>query len=67
MRAAVDHDHASILHELDMAAYFEGEAMKVMTTHRQHALALGLLHTVDMMRAIIGAQRSESVQPPAAG
>lgn len=49
-------DRDRIVHELDKAAYFEGEAVKHVETPRQRALGMGLLHAVDLMRAVTEAE-----------
>lgn len=54
--AAEDSDQAMVTHELDKAHYFEAEAMKHIETPRQRALAMGLLHAVDLMRAVTEAE-----------
>lgn len=54
--AAEDSDLVLIVHELDKASYFEAEAQKHITTPRQRALAMGLLHAVDLMRAVVEAE-----------
>ena len=42
--------------ELDKAVYFETEAMQHVGTPRQRALGMGLLHAVDLMRAVTEAE-----------
>lgn len=54
--AAADVDLALVTHELEKARYFETEAQKHITTHRQQALAMGLLHAVDLMQAVASAE-----------
>lgn len=54
--AAADSDHELINHELDKATYFEHEAKRHISTPRQRALAMGLLHAVDLMRAVTEAE-----------
>jgi hypothetical protein len=54
--AAENADADLIKHELDKARYFETEAVKYIVTHRQRALATGLLHAIDLMRAVADAE-----------
>lgn len=58
--AASDVDVATITHELDKAVYFEEQAQESIKTPRQRALALGLLHAVDLMRAVAEAEVSSA-------
>lgn len=57
-RAASLDDIAEIERELEKAEYFEGEAMRSLTTQRQRALAIGFLHAVDLVRAVAHAELS---------
>lgn len=57
LRAAADDDDQMVAHELEKAVYFETEAMKSLTTLRQRALAMGFLHAVDMVQAVVEAER----------
>lgn len=54
--AALESDPASIEYQLNKALYFETEAMKSVATVRQRALAIGLTHAVDLMRAVVSAE-----------
>lgn len=56
MRAPSTPTSDVINQELDKATYFEHEALAHVQTHRQRALAMGLLHAVDMMRAVAAAE-----------
>jgi hypothetical protein len=56
LRAAIEADYDTVDYELGQAQYFETEAMKHIKTPRQRALGMGLLHAVDLMRAVTEAQ-----------
>lgn len=57
LRAAADDvSLEEIDHELEKATYFENEAIKNVRTHRQRALAIGLVHAVDLLRAVAHAE-----------
>jgi hypothetical protein len=56
--AASESGLGEINHELDKASYFEKEAMQHIATNRQRALAMGLLHAIDLMRAVVAAEFS---------
>lgn len=55
--AASASDHDLIDAELTKAIYFENEALRWISTPRQRALAMGLLHAVDLMRAVAEAEK----------
>jgi hypothetical protein len=57
--AASDSDLCEIKHELEKATYFENEALRSVVTQRQRALAIGLLHAVDLLRAVAYAEFNE--------
>jgi hypothetical protein len=42
--------------ELNRAFYFETEAMRHITTPRERALGMGLLHAIDLLRAVTEAE-----------
>lgn len=50
--AAIESDHKTICAELNKARFFEKEALSSVTTPRQRALGMGLLHAVDLMEAV---------------
>ena len=54
--AAADASLNEIRHELGKADYFENEALLHVETPRQRALGMGLLHAVDLMRAVSEAE-----------
>lgn len=56
LRAAASESVAEVEHELGKAVYFENEAVKHISTHRQRALSMGLLHAIDLMRAVAAAE-----------
>jgi hypothetical protein len=56
LRAVAATDYKVINEELDRADYFEKTAMQFITGPRQRALTIGLMHTVDLMRAVTDAE-----------
>ena len=57
MRAvALDADQAEIEYELKQARYFERQAMQHLTSPRQRALGMGLLHACDLIDAVTEAE-----------
>lgn len=56
LKAATGRDRRAVLRELDKARYFEEQAMRCLRTPRERALAMGLLHAVDLMRAVAEAE-----------
>lgn len=47
---------AAIYDALDQAVYFETEAMKHIESPRERALGMGLLHAIDLIRAVTEAE-----------
>src|SRR5690349_19518881 len=60
-KAAAADDLPEIEDELQKAEYFEGEAMRSLKTQRQRALAIGFLHTVDLIRAVAHAELGQPI------
>lgn len=52
VRAAESDDGPEVMYALDQATHFETQALQHVVTNRQQALAMGLLHAVDLMRAV---------------
>jgi hypothetical protein len=57
LRAVATEVSAAHIHDaLDQAVYFETEAMLHIHTPRERALGMGLLHAVDLIRAVTDAE-----------
>lgn len=56
VRAAEADSAPEVNYALDQARHFENEALEHVDTNRQRALAMGLLHAVDLLRAVAQAE-----------